>query len=314
MTTNTNVSSFGADILKFAKMSGALDTSAIMLASKYATELQSLRDKITHAKANEESVRSVILDYWFATPEGEAVQKEYDTLKTLGKTRSVQQNERFSDLFDMQNAANTTIGRTVDTYAGVVRLRNAKREVNLIETRDSKGKLSGVWTCLVISTETHDDGSRKEIELIPFNSTQLQKIAALPATAIADDMQTSAIRALTVSGKKGAPNKQPANATPAVERAKLGETAQALETAITGSFDDGRLQGVSQKTRHDVMQLWAAIERQASAEEKAAALAEYDKLAAGVAEAEAAEKAKAEAVKAEAEAKANKPAKQRKVK
>jgi hypothetical protein len=264
--TLKNSTSYGADVLHYAKLKGEQDSGPLFFALAYHETMIDLATKIDHAKANGDKVRSVILEHWFATPEGDEVNKEYAALLAI-KNRSPDQEVHKNTLHNVRNQVYTQTERNVDTCKGVDLLRADGRQVNIVRIQGTNK-----YACYVV------DSNSGEFINVSFTATQLRKLAAFKPADIQGKV-TGDVRKMADSLKQGAANVDKGGVE-GIARADLGKTAKALDAAISGTIIDGKLEGVSGPTRAEVMMLWARLDAELNDVEKAKARLEFAKLAA----------------------------------
>jgi hypothetical protein len=275
-TKLSNSTSYGADMIHYAGLKGEAATGPLYFYLTYPTEQRELAKRFSDARSNEDVVRQVVLEHIQGTPEGEAMLHEYNMLKAIPKkTRTIDQSIRQQALLELQNQLNTQAIRNADTCLGIDLLRSVDREVNIQRIIGTNK-----YACYVKSSKRNDEGQFVEFLYVPFTATQLRKLVTLPKDSINADMPTAKIRELVDSLKAGTPNNDKGGSGDAIARADIGKTAKALEASLSGTFVDGKLQGVSATTREAVMMLYAMVHREASETERNAALVAYDTLAA----------------------------------
>ena len=272
MSNLMNTTSYGADMLRYAGLKGEAESGPLFFALTYADTLRDLGEKIAFAVSKGDKVRSVVLDHWKATPEGEEFQRDYAGLVSI-KLKTPDQQAKQDALLQLQNQVNTNAQRNVDTIRGIDMLRADNRQVN-IQRIDGTKK----YACYVVSMAKNADGTQKEFINVEFTATHLRKLASVDPVKLAG-LTTADVRKLADSQKQGTPNDKKGGSE-GLARTEIGKTAKALDAAIAGTFIDGKLQGVSPSTRREVMLLWAAIDLQASEVEKNAARDEFNALAA----------------------------------
>ena len=267
-----NASTYGSDVLHYASLKGEQDSGPLFFYLTHSNTLNDLAAKVEYALSKDEKVRPVVLDHWKATPEGEAIMKEYAALLAI-KQKTPEQEMRQRTLMDLQNQVNIQTLRNIDTCKGIDVLVGLDREVNVQRIQGTNK-----YACYVVSTLKNDDGTRKEFIHVTFTATQLRRLASA-GNAVNVMMTTTDIRKVCDSLKTGTANKEKGGVD-GLARTEIGKTAKALDAAISGSFVDGKLQGVSPATREQVMAFACMVYRETSETEWKAALAAYDALAA----------------------------------
>ena len=276
MAINSNASSFGADMLHYASLKGEADSGPLFFALAHKAELGELKHKLDHAEKNGEKLRPVVLDYFKATPQGEELDKEYAGLLAV-KQKTPDQVVRQQTILELFNQVNIQTLRNIETLSGINKLNALDRTVNIQRIQGSNK-----YACYVISAQKNDDGTMKEFIHVPFTATQLRRLAAMDMSKdLSASMATTDIRKATDSLKSGAANKDKGSEQ-AIPRADIGKVAKQLETSISGTVIDGKLEGVSAATRNDVMLLWAHLDATLSEEEKSKARAAFAKDAAPI--------------------------------
>jgi hypothetical protein len=248
-----NVSNIGADVLHLASIKGELNTGPIMLAHTYASELTGLIDKVKGG--DDDSIRSLMLEYWHATPEGEQHSKRYEQLKALGKLKTTEQKAEQATMLNQQNAVYQMLIRAVKTCEGVNILRQSGRDVTITRVANTQN----TFACYVYRTATGEG------EWINFSATQLQHVAS---ATFDDSTLVSDIRIACQSGKKGAANANKGANGERIAPSKLGDAAIQIDTSLAAIVDDNGKIVAGPKALSGLHLLWARLDALMSEVEK----------------------------------------------
>jgi len=267
-----HATTFGADILKYAKNKREADTSGIYMVHAHEPDLIELDIQVTRAQKAGDSVREVMLSYWYKTAEGIKHIKAKSSLPKA-KQRTEKQDGTFAELGRLESAINLQLIRALDTYRGVAVLR--KTRLVHIEKID----LTSVYTCFVRSSATDAKGKPIEFTNTRFAANDLQHVAAVEKQFTAAT-PTATILKLCGSKKKATPNKGKGGNVEALPVAHIGKTLQQLDTALSPLAMQGKIEGVSKQTRESAHALWARLDAAMTSEEKDAARVAFKSLAA----------------------------------
>ena len=264
---------FGDDMLAQATLPAQQRTGALWQAVEHADVIASLMPRLTAPNANK---RDILLTFWREqTPAGIKFAKVFEDLKAE-EDRTTEQRETFAEMQAQLKAINTNFERAVDVFKGMQVLTNAKRSVNV---RKVPG-MNKVYKCYVIYTTNPSlKANEQEEEKVSFNVGALVNVNHI-ADKITPDMSTTAIRKLASSFKLDTPND--AKGGTVVDRAKLGDLAKTLDTALVGTIVDGKIEGVSTEARENMLAVWARLDFELSAAEKDRARQAFAKLAAPI--------------------------------
>jgi len=269
----SNHTAFGADILRNATLKIESDTGKLMLADKHSSEFADILKRLAMPEAK---TRTVLLDAWKATPTGDAFFLEYDELKADGEQRTATQDKQFALMQARLKQINTTMGRALDTYRGIVALRSLGRTVKIEKAKNVKDvENADAYTCYVnYPSDKLSDEQRKleKDEPVLFDASKLARIEGIKAN-ITDTMATVDVRRLC-SPKSGKRNKE-TNANGHVDHTKVKEQTNSLDTAVSALIKDGKLAG-GKGVNEAIGLLYARLERELSSEIKAAGLKAYD--------------------------------------
>jgi hypothetical protein len=273
--TLKNSSSYGADVLRYAGLKAEADSGPLFFAHAYRHEIEELSARIDDAKGQDDKVRPIITEHLKSTPEGEDMLMEYARLlETKKEARTAEQKVRVATLHGLQMQVYTQTLRNIDTLKGIVKLEQASRKIRILRIQGTTK-----YACYVASTLKDERGEDVEPFTTPFTATQLRKLATM-STPIDANMSTSDIGKLASSLKQGAANVDKGGAGEGLARGDIGKVAKQLEAAISGCFENGKLEGVTGPVRNDVYMLWAQLDAELSDVEKHKARAEFAALAA----------------------------------
>jgi len=273
-SNSSGLVAFGDDMLAQATLPAQQRTGALWQAVEHADVIESLMPRLTAPNANK---RDILLTFWREqTPAGIKFAKAFEDLKAE-EDRTTEQRETFAEMQGQLKAINTNFERAVDVFKGMQVLTNAKRSVNV---RKVPG-MNKVYKCYVIYTTNPSlKANEQEEEKVSFNVGALVNVNYI-ADKITPDMSTTAIRKLASSFKLETPNDNKGGTV--VDRSKLGEMAKVMDTALVGVIQDGKIEGVSTEARDNMLAVWARLDFELSADEKAKARAAFAKLAAPIA-------------------------------
>jgi hypothetical protein len=230
-----------------AAIDAVLDAKAVVkagplaLIQKHADRFNRLIDDLNSAKSDD-SVRGINLAFWRDTPEGQKSGERYASLKALGRGISPTQKKEKETLKALENEVNMLLIATCETQSAIGALQDAGFDVAIRGVSGTKHL--NAW----IKGPKDDDAA-------PFGVTALRKLVTVDVSAFGSyaDLQSA-----SVGARKGKAGKQ-AGAENGVERAKLADVAEGVESAIAGlAFTkDG---GLSVKARQKLAMLWAHLD------------------------------------------------------
>jgi hypothetical protein len=216
-------------------------------------------------------VRDCMLAFWHKTPEGAKWKKERDAIPR-GKKRSEAQVPLANNMRLFENALSYQLQRALDCYFSVKLLRSQSRTVFFIET----GHKAGNFACFVRAEKKLGEQTN---EL--FNAGQVSLVSKVEKQ-FTDTTPTKAIVALCqkAKGKKGKGNKTKGGAVEQLSPALIGRTLRQIDDALSPLSAEGKIEGVSKATRETCHAVWARIGAGMSDDEKTAAIAAFNALAA----------------------------------
>ena len=187
-------------------------------------------------------MRGINLAFWRDTPEGQKSGERYASLKALGRGISPTQKKEKETLKALENEVNMLLIATCETQSAIASLQDVGFEVAIRGVSGTKHL--NAW----VKGPKDDDAA-------PFGVTTLRKLVTIDVSAFGSyaDLQSAATGA-----RKGKAGKQ-AGAENGVERAKLADVAEGVESAIAGLefTKDG---GLSVKAREKLALLWAHLD------------------------------------------------------
>jgi hypothetical protein len=263
-----NASTYGADILNLAQAKRTSESGCIYIVLTHEASLRDLAAKYDHAVETKASLRECLLDHWYATPEGAKFKKHRDTMPK-GKKRSEKQVVQAAELTRLENAIRNQIERSLDTYRGVTLLRDQKRKVHIERIDGTKSYACYVRSEAVLNEQTNT----------PFNASDLQTLNGI-AKQFNEKTSTANVLAMCSTKKKGAANAAKGNSEEALAPSLIGKTLKQLDTALSPLAAGGKIEGVSKATRAEAHALWARLDAAMTSEEKTAAKAAFNSLAA----------------------------------
>ena len=250
--TNINTKNEVAKVANNAPKHGAaidavLDAKAVVkagplaLIQKHADRFKHLIEELNNAKSDD-SVRGINLQFWRDTPEGQKAAERYASLKALGRGISPTQKKEKETLKALENEVNMLLIATCETQSAIGALKDAGFDVAIRGVSGTKHL--NAW----VKGPSDDDAA-------PFGVTTLRKLATADVSKFKSyaDLQSAAAGARKDKAGKSA------GAENGVDRSKLADVAEGVESAIAGlSFEkDG---GLSVKAREKLALLWAHLD------------------------------------------------------
>jgi hypothetical protein len=266
----TNSSSYGADVLHYAKLKGQQDSGPLFFATAHCAELEELQARVAYAQSRDEALRPIVLEHFASTAVGADLQREYADLKTI-KERTAEQEQHFLSIRELHNQINIQTLRNLETLAGIAKLRSGGYLVVIQKTQGTNDK----YACYVKSAAKDDNGQDLEFAHVLFSATQLRKLGAMKQDIAGKN--TADVRKMVDGMQQGTPNVNKGN-TDSIPRAEMGKVAKSLEAAIAGTVVDGKLEGVSAATRNEIYVLWAHLDATLNDAEKAKARSAFAEL------------------------------------
>jgi hypothetical protein len=245
----------------------------------YVSELEALSAKLDFngslAVEKQDSVRSILLDYWKASPEGNVFMTAHAGLAGI-KEKTEQQKAAFEQSTKSLNMVNTMLQRAVDTYRGVSALRKQGFAVTIAKVQNSN-----TFACYVKRGD--------EFELVRFNAAQLRNVSGAKIEA---KTSTADVRESLSTAKSGAANDKKGGSGERFSPSELPNAVTRIDTSVAAIIKpDGKGIAAGPKATEALHLLWARLDAMMSDSDKAAARKAF--AAEGV-------KAKAEDAKAEA--------------
>lgn len=237
----SNAPKHGAAIDAVLDAKAVVKAGPLALIQKHADRFNRLIDDLNNAKSDD-SVRGINLAFWRDTPEGQKSAERYASLKALGRGISPTQKKEKETLKALENEVNMLLIATCETQSAIASLQDAGFDVAIRGVSGTKHL--NAW----IKGPKDDDAA-------PFGVTALRKLVTADLSKVASyaDLQSAATGA-----RKGKAGKS-AGAENGIERAKLADVAEGIESAIAGLefTKDG---GLSVKAREKLALLWAHLD------------------------------------------------------
>ena len=230
-----------------AAIDAVLDAKAVVkagplaLIQKHADRFNRLIDDLNNAKSDD-SVRGINLAFWRDTPEGQKSAERYASLKALGRGISPTQKKEKETLKALENEVNMLLIATCETQSAIASLQDAGFDVAIRGVSGTKHL--NAW----VKGPKDDDAA-------PFGVTTLRKLVTADVSKFGSYADLQSASAGSRTGKAG----KNAGAEAGIDRTKLADVAEGVESAIAGLefTKDG---GLSVKAREKLAMLWAHLD------------------------------------------------------
>ena len=245
---NANVAKVANNAPKHgAAIDAVLDAKAVVkagplaLIQKHADRFNRLIDDLNNAKSDD-SVRGINLAFWRDTPEGQKSAERYASLKALGRGISPTQKKEKETLKALENEVNMLLIATCETQSAIASLQDAGFDVAIRGVSGTKHL--NAW----VKGPKDDDAA-------PFGVTTLRKLVTADVSKFGSYADLQSASAGSRAGKAG----KNAGAEAGIDRTKLADVAEGVESAIAGLefTKDG---GLSVKAREKLAMLWAHLD------------------------------------------------------
>ena len=236
-----NAPKHGAAIDAILDAKAVVKAGPLALIQKHSDRFNHLIDDLNNAKSDD-SVRGINLAFWRDTPEGQKSAERYASLKALGRGISPTQKKEKETLKALENEVNMLLIATCETQSAIASLQDAGFDVAIRGVSGTRHL--NAW----VKGPKDDDAA-------PFGVTTLRKLVTADVSKFGSyaDLQSAAAGSRT--GKAG----KNAGAEAGIDRTKLADVAEGVESAIAGLefTKDG---GLSVKAREKLAMLWAHLD------------------------------------------------------